>query len=257
MNLQAPSERQPAPVEQGGQALAELLVAVLALALLWAAAAWLGRLQDMALQAGHAARHLAFTGTQQGDADWAQLARAAYLDGQRQRWNDSRGRDLLPWGRSVQASLMRVAPLVLAAQPGHGHAQGALLRNDWQLADTGVLQAGVVVEPAAAPRPQGGEASGNLLRSLDASSPVIRRQAYILTGAGHADDDADALRRVAQAVVPWAQASGVSYGVSGRVANTMQRVDQAWGRPGPDNDWLGLWQEWVPDGHVMKREARP
>ncbi len=243
---------------QQGQALAELLVAALVLCMLWAAAAWLGRLQDMALQAGHAARHLAFLGAQQADEDWGKIARASYFDEHRHRWTDRSGQALLASdGQGVSAQVSRLAPVAQAAQPGSGDTRGATLRRDWRVADEGVMQAQVVLRPAAAPQPTAGPAWGDALRGFDAPMPVIRRQAYILVGAGHAGDDAQVRQRVAQAALPWAQAAGVSQGWSSRVEGFMSRVEHAWGRPVPGGDWLQPWQAWLPAWHLSQVRRQP
>jgi hypothetical protein len=253
-----PRQQQAQARGEQGQALAELLVAALALTMLWAAAAWLGRLQDMALQAGHAARHLAFTAARQDEAQWSELAREAYFDGTRQRWMDRRGQTwLAPGEAGLGVRVTRLAPAPQAAQPGSGHPAGAQLRRDWQLADAGVVQARVEAATRDASRPAAGRAWGDRLRELDAPAPVIRRQAHILSGAGHAESDALTRERVAQAALPWAQAARSSYGLSGRVSGLMGRVDAGWGRPLPESEWLSRWEDWAPDWHVNTGGAQP
>ncbi len=245
-----PREIRGSSIRQHGQALAELMVAMLALCMLWTAVAWLGRVQDMALQAGHAARHLAFLGAQQAHEDWGQAARTAYFDGRRQRWLDRRGHDLLPQAQGISAQVSRLAPVAAQAQPANQHASGAQLRRDWQVADEGVMQASVAVSPGNASGVFSGPAWGDVVRGLDAAYPSIRRYAYILAGAGHADSDGQTQQRVARADQPWAQAAGVSYGLAGQMSGRMRQVDQAWGRSAPDNDWLYRWQTWLPDWHL-------
>jgi len=103
---------------QSGQALVELLVAMLSMTALALAVVWLGRFQDAALQAEHEAHHLAFLGAR-GDPSWT----------------------------SPTHALTRLTPLPPAAQPAGEQTHGAALRRDWAVADGGSLQAVVRVQP--------------------------------------------------------------------------------------------------------------
>lgn len=241
-----------------GQALVELLVAMLALLLLWAATAWLGRLQDIALQAGHAARHLAFSAVRQKEGDWGGLVRAAYFDGLQHRWMDRRGQSLLkPEEQGVAAQVSRLDGLLAAAQPGGASSQAGQLRNDWQVSDNGVVHASVRIAFQNALKPVAGPAWGDGLRAMDSILPSIHRHAYILEGAGHADDDISTRQRLEQANMPWARAATASYGLSGRVSGFMEAVDRPWGRANPGSDWLTRWQEWLPQNHIVDYEVQP
>lgn len=221
---------------QEGQALLEALVALMALLALAWAVAWLGRLQDMALQAEHAARHVAFLGASQAEDDLPKAVQGAFFDGRHHRWQDEQGQSWLPQGgQGLEVSLQRTHVLPAWAQPANRHAQGDVLRQDWQVADDGVLHAQVRLQPETAQGP---------------AMPVIVRQAFILQGAGHAGSDVQTQQRVAQAAVPWAQTAQRSYRLSNTVAGRMRAVDKAWARADPEEEWLTCWQGFVPDWHT-------
>jgi len=112
----------PQSLRQSGQALVELLVAMLSMTTLALAVVWLGRLQDAALQAEHDAHHLAFLAAR-GETSWT-------------------GPD-----SALAPTLVRLAPLPYAAQPAGEHMYAATLRREWEVADEGALQA-IVQLPA-------------------------------------------------------------------------------------------------------------
>jgi len=116
---------QPRPgkqaARQSGQALVELLVAMLSMTALALAVVWLGRFQDAALQAEHGAHRLAFLGAR-GDTLWT----------------------------NPTHTLTRLTPLPPAAQPAGAHMHAAALRRDWEVTDGGGLQVVVRLQPVQA-----------------------------------------------------------------------------------------------------------
>src|SRR5690554_6275101 len=81
---------------QSGQALAEGLVVMAALLLMWVLSGWLLRLQDVALQASNASRYAAFDLARRAQNNDVQFSAAphVYFSGLGQHWKDQRGR---PW----------------------------------------------------------------------------------------------------------------------------------------------------------------
>lgn len=238
---------------KSGQALLEMLVAVLALAMLWASSAWLGRAQDMALQASHTARHAAFTEAIQAEGLAQVQAHRVYFDQRLHRWQDRRGDSLLGKEASgVSTQLHRLAPIGSLAQPAPKHPQGPQLREQWQLADQGVLRASVSVTPHSSSNVPSGAA-----KLPEGILPTIRRQAYILKDAGQSHDDISVQQRLAQAELAWGQAAGVSYDLSERLTASLMPVDRAWRRPAPEAGWLHLWQDWVPADRLSHIQGRP
>src|SRR5690606_1432459 len=78
-------------VRQRGQALAEGGLALLVLVILTGSAALLFRWQDMALQAAHASRALAFESVRNPHADRSSQVIHRTFHGE-QRWNDRQGK---------------------------------------------------------------------------------------------------------------------------------------------------------------------
>src|SRR5690606_37952301 len=101
-------------IRQGGQALAEGLVGLAAIAVLFWAIPVLGRYQDVVLQGTHASRYAAFLLTQDafGDAVLAQRVDDEYFTKAAARWRTPAGLPLLQ--NAVQLSTRRDAALSLA-----------------------------------------------------------------------------------------------------------------------------------------------
>lgn len=227
-----------------GQAVAESVLALGALAILFWAVPLIGRYQDIALESTHASRHAAFMETRVSDrAEAEQALRKHYFSGAGMRWRDTHGDPLLtgPAGLGLQ----RIASTA-DLQPAFN--TGAHLYEDWRLDDTGILVATVSAK------------ARNLVsqtNSLAQGVFTFRGHTAILTGAGHAADDADVQRRIASGHTGWAAAARQSRAAGERVAGSMQRVDAAWGRAGPQFDWLSAWASLVPEDRLTQRQGEP
>lgn len=224
----------------GGQALVEGIVALLVLLSLWVAISWLGRFQDMALQASHASRFAAFSLTRNPDAPPVIQSRTDYFSGPDHQWMDRRGRsalgNVLSKDRSeVTLKVVRQPALEPGAQPGGVSARAHDLRQGWRLEDMGIVKATVVVAP---PR-----------------YPALARHTALLTGAGHATDDIDSQRRLAESPAAWSDSANRSYGLGRRIESGVSALDRAWGRPEPHFDWLVPWAGYVPVHHLGEFEG--
>ncbi len=223
-----------APTKQGGQALVEALVAMGVLVLLWISMAWLMKYQDMALQASHASRYAAFALTREPPALPLQEARDHFFMGQTHQWADQRGEQVLDSVRSdVKLDVARLSPLSGLAQAGAHAAHADGLRKQWHVADQGLVQAQVSVDPE------------------NGLYPALSRQTTILVHAGHAQGDLHTQQRVADSTIAWRGAADTSIALSQRVAGAMQAVDLAWGREAVNLDWLTPWSGMVPARHTM------
>src|SRR5690606_4678497 len=121
---------------------------------------------------------------------------------------------------------------------GRNAAHAGTLREQWKLADTGIVDARVQVQfPVSAAtnesRPDTFMAG---LRDFDHAYPRLVRHTAILTGAGHASADDEVQGRLAGSALAWADAAHRSYGLGGQVLSSMQSVDAAWQRPAPTRD---------------------
>lgn len=81
----------------------------------------------------------------------------------------------------------------------------------------------------------------------------IQRRTSVATGAGHADGDDDARRRVGAAPTSWGRAANRSLSLARSVGGAVGRVDAPWGRPAISTDWLSPWADLVPADRVGKR----
>ncbi len=236
---------------QGGQALLEGAVVMLALLSVWVASAWLLRFQDMALQASHASRYAAFSLARHPDYRPVGALRQSFFMGPGHQWQDRRGHELLSATRSeITLQVMRDVRLSSKAQPGGAHADAERLRREWLLEDAGIFSAQVTAAPqavaAAASLPNASFGAG--LRQFDAYYPRLVRHTAILSGAGHASSDRDTQLKVGQSALAWGDAAASST-LGRQVAATVTAVDGAWKRPAPVFDWLGAWQGMVPEQH--------
>ncbi|WP_397473067.1 hypothetical protein [Pusillimonas sp.] len=238
-----------ATAPQAGQALAEALLALSALLLVWAAVAWLGRYQDMALQASHASRYTAFAEAR-GEAPAPDIVRRHYFFGPTHRWSDRRGELLLADKNQVALELSRGPHLEAVAQPGQAVSHAQNLREQWGVADAGIVDARISVGFPSRQAHNGPEKRAFMsgLRDFD-GYPVLVRHTSILKGAGHAAGDAQAQQRVAGSALAWGDAASISYGLAQQIKTVMKPVDAGWRRPDPTQDWLGSWAGDVPEWH--------
>lgn len=245
----------PVTVRQSGQALLEGAVALLVLLVFFVGCAWLARFQDIALQASHASRFAAFSLSRDLGYSPLETLRESYFSGPTHQWRDRRGDSLLSSGRSeVELVIRRGARLAAQAQPGGDYAGVTRLRREWEIEDTGIISASVVVAPniPAATKPLGSNNQfGSLLRQFDTYYPRLVRHTAILSGAGHAPDDRGVQDRVAQSDAGWSGAAENSYALARQISSGMAGVDKAWRRSMPVLDWLGPWQGHVPEHHLL------
>ncbi|CAM3631935.1 hypothetical protein [Castellaniella denitrificans] len=228
---------------QGGQALAETLVALAALGSLWLGIAWLGRLQDVGLQLAHASRRAAFAHALQGLAPEALESGAdGYLDAPGHRWRTRQGLDFL----ADEASLA-LEPLGVPAgrQPGDPVAGAADLRRELRLGDPDVWRA------VARVRTAGARATAGDLRDFDRLGLGLRRHTAILSGDGAATGDAAVQAALADSPRAWGDAASASRAAGRAVLGRLQGVDAAWGRALPDWDWIVPWTASVPRPHLQ------
>lgn len=236
---------------QRGQALVESLVALLALAVLWVALSWLAHYQDAALAATHASRYVAFVA---GRGEQLGTYQALYAT--RQAFPYRGGESVVVSSEvpdaSVSISRQRLTPLSVSAQPGAGSVTATTLRNDWSLADKGIVRARVSLSFGDPSLGVGASQDASLfkLRAFDLAYPPLSRSISILTGAGHGVSDGEVQSRVAASSIAWAAAYGASRAAGSEVTMRADGVERGWGRSAPDFDWLQPWSGQVP-GHLL------
>lgn len=237
--------------DQSGQAAIEALVCLLALGVLWAGVAWLGRVQDLALHASHASRYAAFSATRNDqDAPLSRIRKGAF-DGQANQWS---GRDGQALQRSVyqdiRVSFQRSDKLLHGVQAVVADPRAAQLREELLNTDQRILSAQISLVPSVGMHPSAAEGSLLKLEQLESAYPHIRRQTSILTGSGHSNDDRSAADRILSSPLAWSGVADQSVGLGRRVSSVASRVDSGWSRPLPDFDWLHPWAEHLPPHHL-------
>jgi len=236
---------------QSGQAALEAMISALALAVLWVGIAWLGRIQDIALQASHAARYSAFMASRDDTVAATNQVRTGFFAGIGNQWSDLRGNALqTSVYQTISATLTRGKPIAFDAQAGGSDSNSIQLRKDWGIADQGVLSAQVSLVPRNIDKPSGGKESLLKLAQFDAAYPRITRHTAILTGAGHAGSDSLTAERIARSDLGWSGPADSSFRAGRRIASVASQVDAAWNRPAPVFDWLGPWADQVPAQHL-------
>lgn len=244
---------------QSGQALVEALVAFTVLLVVWTAIAWLGRFQDIALQASHASRYAAFARAR-AEPVQAEALRERFFTAPNHRWADRRGNLLFNRSASELAlDIERGPALAAGSQAGLDRASAPALRDQWGIADTGVVDARVqVLLPARTDAPQASSSSFMAgLRDFDQAYPRLTRHTSILVHAGHASSDDAAQQRVAGSSLAWADAAHRSHTLRRQISSTMKAVDAGWRRPDPADDWLDAWAGDAPQRHLRFSGDQP
>lgn len=235
---------------QSGQAALEALVSMLALAVLWVGVAWLGRIQDVALQASHGARYAAFMATRH-DTDTPEVGvRLTSFEGVGNQWSDRRGEALQSSVyQDISVNFARGSPMAVQDQIGGDGRNLTQLRQDWDSADKGVISAQVSLVPRNVSEHDDDSSLLNL-HQFDHSYPRISRHTSIMTGSAHSGNDASAADRIADSDLAWSRPARNSYRLGRRVDTVASSVDGGWGRPRPVFDWLQPWAERVPEHHL-------
>ena len=231
---------------QNGQALAEGLVVLLILAAMFTAIAWLYRWQDLALQASHASRALAFEHVRNPKSQEAsdvvdQLLRKKH------RWNNTQGETLLPHD-AVQWRLdQRYFENQTDAFP-------ALAATTWQ-------ELGFDADTIATASVQIASDGKNVVRmpvlslwqlsasDVRASHPVFqltRSTSILSVSAGHSANHEQVQQRFGQSGSLWRSVVDTSVSLGRKTDVLMRPVDKAWNRPSLSFDWLLPWAGRLP-----------
>lgn len=233
---------------QQGQALTEGLIVLLCVLVFFAAATWLGRLQDVALHEQHASRSGAFELARAGNIDNAKLL-SRFFQGRHAGWRNRQGSALVV-DDSIQVTYDRQAVLASQSQPGAIDRNATVLRKEWALQDSGIANVSLRIRPRVttlsqqAPTPvERAERISNLIDSL---AVTLRRHTAILIDAGHAIDARSAHERAARSHTAWQRVARASYAAGKKIATTAMPLDAPWGRAAPVFDWFMPWAGKTP-----------
>ena len=75
----------------------------------------------------------------------------------------------------------------------------------------------------------------------------LRRQSQLWAGAGQAVSTQQTRQRLERSATAWNEAAKLSRFAAEDTVRLASPLDRPWGRPKPDLDWLGAWQDFVPD----------
>jgi len=220
------------PHRQRGQALAEALLASIALGACAYAIAWTGRLQHQAIATSQDSRVAAFTaarGSLPASLSGASRLRAERIDG----------------------------PLPASGGNAADGAQGRLadewLRVDWRLMR---LQAERRIEPGVGLEQARGMGAAMSDMAVADGGATLRRYTALAEGAGHAASDQAGHQRIAAGTLGWRGAAQVSQSLSRTLRQRIGAIDAAWGGRKPDDDWLSIWSDLAPADRVRTTVRR-
>lgn len=74
----------------------------------------------------------------------------------------------------------------------------------------------------------------------------LERRTRVAAGAGNADGDDDARRRIGAAGISWTHAAEVSLSLAREISGQVSVADGPWNRPDLSLDWLSAWTDVVP-----------
>jgi len=228
---------------QQGQALTEGLIVLLCVLTFFAAATWLGRLQDVALYEQHASRFGAFELARAGNIDNAKLS-PRFFQGLHAGWRNRRGNALVVDDR-IQVTYNRQVLLGPNSQPGAVDSNVTILRKEWELQDRGIANVSLRIRaqattPSEQTRTRTGR-TGQAQDFFDSLAVSLRRHTAILVDAGHAIDARSAHERAARSNTAWQQVARASYAAGKKIAAAAMPVDAPWGRAAPVFDWFMPW----------------
>lgn len=78
----------------------------------------------------------------------------------------------------------------------------------------------------------------------------LQSQTSIWVGAGHANNDLQAVERLKRSHSLWTHAQGPSTAAIQALSPLLAPVDSAWGRSTPSTQWLQPWEESVPESYL-------
>ena len=228
---------------QQGQALAEGALALLVLIAMTGAVSVLFRWQDMALQAMHASRALAFEHMRnpQTAIQSATVARTFHKE---QRWHDRQGNSWLSED-SVRWRITENAHFMDGARwDSHFPGTAKTIWTELGFTPYGHARAEVTVDLAH----NNSERLARFFRDAgNLGSLQLTRQTSILTGsAGHADSPLQTQSRIGQSFNLWRSTADASVSLGRRTTALMRPVDSVWNRGMPDFDWLSPWARHIP-----------
>ena len=239
---------------QKGQALLESLIVALGMAVLWVAISWLAQYQDAALSATHASSYAAFVATRHDPEERAVDLVQPFFQGRAHGWKDRKGEEIVDTQNVYLHSSL--GELSAYAQPGQTAPLAAALRRDWRLEEGGILHARVGLSFADRHEAKPAARSFGLrLDEFDRPYPKLERSTAILTGAGHSASDASVQTRVAESALAWSTSYGASLAAGRAAQSRASQVEEGWGRPAADFDWLDPWSGYVPEHLLAEYET--
>lgn len=201
--------------QQRGQAIVEMLVIVVAILMLFWGLLWLQRWQQIKLQTQHHAALQAFRFSHSYEVEKPLELQPEYLTGL--------------YSPIAHQENTKVQPL------------GVMPAQDYflELAQ----QEGVL----------GSTQRWRFSSSAQGDGMGLQSQTSIWVGAGHANNDVQAIKRLEVSTSLWQYAQKSSVTAIKTLSPLLSPVDAGWGRKAPSTNWLQPWNESVPRHHLQQK----
>lgn len=223
-------------MSQSGQAIVEMLVVTTAILMLLWGLLWLQRWQQIKLQTQHHAALQAFRFSQSYELDLRKIRAESAVDPVYLKGLYSP----IAHTEHSQAQALGVMP-----------AQHSLLSTAQEEGILGATERWRFHSKAHAHGTQSSAWAQRLFEFVP--KMTLNSQTSIWVGAGHANDDTQAVQRLEASQSLWAYAQPRSKRVIDTLTPLLSPVDMAWGRPSPSTDWILPWQESVPIHHLKQK----
>lgn len=212
-------------MRQQGQAMVEMLVVTTMIIMLLWGLLWLQRWQQIKLQTQHHAALQAFRFSHSYELDEALLLQPDYLQGLHSPIAHSEHSTIHPLGVMPDSHVLITQArdeAVLGVNNQRWRFQSLAQVEGWR--------------PSAW--------SQSLFDFI--AQMKVQSQTSIWVGAGHANDDLQAVERLKTSYSLWTHAQGPAAIAIQGLTPLLIPVDSAWGRSAPSTQWLQPWEQSVP-----------
>lgn len=235
-----------------GQSLVEGLVLLLVLISFFIAIPWLGRLLDIGLQQTSASRYMAFQWTRRMVAPDDLEVKQKFFLAKEHNWRDRQQHKIVN-ANNITIRSDRQLLLSDEMQPGQRETYAPILRQQWGIADKGVVIAQLQVTPQYWHHNNVASALGIDAGFLERLPLTLYRHTAILMDAGHSDTDENSHRRAGTSALAWKDVTERSYALGQHIQRYAEPVE-GFDRDAPVFDWLVPWAGKLPQHHLKKND---
>lgn len=223
--------------KQLGQAMIEALLLIIVLASLFIAVIWINKLQDIGLQLNHQSRNLVFKYAYQK----TDIADNDYL--QKNIWLNRQTESLIN-NITINNKNNESGAYYLVGK-NFGHILP--LFDELKLGDSSILKTTVSASIGDLDKP-------SRISNFDRNKLTISRYTSIMTDVKTIPNDSQIQENLRGSKTIWHSQANKSIALGHELEDKLQGIDQAWGRPLPNWDWLGRWASQLPARHLINGE---